>query len=91
MAGKSATVLARIEPEIKDQAERILSQLGIPASAAINMLYRQIIRTRSLPFQLALEPVARDEMDDTTFNAMLQRSIDAADAGQVFSLEETIV
>ena len=32
---KSANLYARIEPEVKEQAEAILSALGIPASNAI--------------------------------------------------------
>lgn len=39
MATKSADLYARIEPEAKEQAESILSALGIPASNAINMFY----------------------------------------------------
>ena len=50
MAIKTANVLARVEPEIKEKAETILSQLGVPASTVINMLYRQIIMTKSIPF-----------------------------------------
>lgn len=40
---KSSNVMARVEPEIKEQAESILSQLGLPVSVLINSLYRQII------------------------------------------------
>lgn len=43
MAVKSANLYARIEPDVKEQAESILSILGIPASSAINMFYKQII------------------------------------------------
>lgn len=32
MATKSANILARVEPEVKEQAEEILSKLGIPVS-----------------------------------------------------------
>ena len=38
---KSANLYARIEPNVKNEAEAILSQLGIPASNAINMFYKQ--------------------------------------------------
>ena len=48
MSIKSANVSVRVEPEIKKQAEEIMSKLGIPVSTAINMLYRQIIYTKSL-------------------------------------------
>ena len=51
---KSANLYVRIEPEIKEQAEKILSTLGIPASNAINMFYKQIILQRGLPFELKI-------------------------------------
>ena len=59
MATKNAIILARVEPEVKEQAEEILSKLGIPASVVINMLYKQIIMTKSIPFPLTLpkEPI----------------------------------
>ena len=46
MATKSANLYARIEPDVKEQAEGILAALGIPASNAINMFYKQIILQR---------------------------------------------
>ena len=51
MAIKSSNVTARVEPEIKEQAEEILAQLGISVSSGINMFYRQIILWRGLPFR----------------------------------------
>ena len=44
---KTANLYARIEPELKQKAEEILSDIGIPASSAITMFYKQIIH-RSL-------------------------------------------
>ena len=54
MAQKSANLYARIEPEVKEQAESILSALGVPASSAINMFYKQIILHRGIPFDVTL-------------------------------------
>lgn len=51
MAAKTANVLARVEHDVKEQAETILSALGVTASSVINMLYRQIILTRAFPFR----------------------------------------
>ena len=84
MATKTANVLARVEPDIKEQAEFILSQLGIPTSTLINMLYRQIIMLKAIPFTLALPnvPVAQDEMDADTFSFMMQRGLEDAQAGR---------
>ena len=43
MATKTANVTARIQPNIKEQAEAILERLGIPVSVFIDMTYRQVI------------------------------------------------
>ena len=90
MATKTANVLARVEPDVKEQAEAIMAMLGVPASTVINMLYKQIIMTRSIPFSLSLPhvPVARDEMDTTTFDAMMSEGLAQAKTGQGLPLEE---
>ena len=44
MAAKSANLYARIEPDVKEQAESILSTLGIPASNAICFINRLFYR-----------------------------------------------
>lgn len=51
---KTANLYARIEPEVKEQAEGILTALGIPVSNAINMFYKQIILQRGIPFEMKL-------------------------------------
>ena len=51
---KTSNVYARIEPETKEQAEAILSKLGIPSSVAINMFYNQIILNNGLPFDVKI-------------------------------------
>ena len=90
MATKTANVLARVEPDVKEQAEAIMAKLGIPASTVINMLYKQIIMTRSIPFPLSLPnaPIARDEMDTAAFNAMMSEGLAQAKAGQGLPLDD---
>ena len=82
MATKTANVMARVEPSVKEQAEAIMEMLGIPTSVLINALYKQIIMTRSIPFSLSVPavPVARDEMDEVAFNAMIARGMSEAKA-----------
>ena len=92
MAAKTANVLARVEPDVKEQAEDILGQLGIPASVVINMLYKQIILTRGIPFSLSLhnEPMARDEMSDEAFNDMMAKGLAQAKANDSRPLADVI-
>ena len=51
---KTANLYARIEPTVKEETEYILSTLGIPASGAINMFYKQIILQRGIPFDVKI-------------------------------------
>lgn len=73
---KDATVSARVECNIKNEAEDILQKLGIPVSVVINSLYRQIIFRHGIPFSLMLpqEPKTLDAMSETELNAKLQHS-----------------
>ena len=56
MANTTA-VYARIDTDLKENAENILNRLGISPSSAIQMLYSQIVLTRGLPLDLHLPPV----------------------------------
>lgn len=82
MANKTANVLARVEPDIKEKAESVMAKLGIPASVVINALYKQIVMTKSIPFPLSLpaNPTALDEMDAAAFDAIMQNGLNEAKA-----------
>ncbi len=85
MATKSANVYARIEPDIKEQAESILSALGIPASNAINMFYKQIILNRGLPFEVRIptaKPVNMAELNEAELTAELEKGYADMEAGR---------
>lgn len=49
---KTATARARVEPEVKREAEKILSDCGLSASQAIGLFYRQVVLERGLPFPI---------------------------------------
>lgn len=46
---RTANVFARVEPEVKEQAEQVLDRLGIPMSNAVGMFLRQIVLQRGIP------------------------------------------
>ena len=62
---KDTTVSARVESEVKNQAEEILQRLGIPVSVVINSLYRQIIYRRGILFEMTI-PAEPDTLDIMT-------------------------
>lgn len=51
---KTCTVRARISPVLKDSAEAILDSLGLNASQAITIFYRQVELHNGLPFEVSL-------------------------------------
>ena len=87
---KTANLYARIEPDVKEQAESILAALGIPASNAINMFYKQIILQRGLPFEVKM-PVARpldaSALTDAQMDAELEKGYADMQAGRTKSVK----
>ena len=81
---KTATVIARIEPDTKIAAESILEQMGIPASVAINMFYKKIIQSNGIPFSVNLKSnnsVPYDS-DETAISEMLSNGFAQAKRGE---------
>lgn len=56
---KTATIRARIEPELKWQAEELFSQLGLSVTQAITLFYKQVTLQKGLPFAVKI-PERRD-------------------------------
>ena len=80
MATKSASVTARIQPEIKDEAEAILEELGIPVSVFIDMTYRQVIAHNGIPFSLTVSRTipTRDSINKERFDSIMQTGLQQA-------------
>ena len=88
MAGKTANVTARVQPEIKQKAEAILDQLGIPVSVLIDFLYRQIIMTNSIPYSFRIPSLpTRDGLPEEQFDQMMEKGLKQAKAGQGMDLD----
>ena len=81
---KDATVSARVECNVKNEAEDILQKLGVPVSVVINSLYRQIIYNHGIPFSLTVpvEPKTLDSMTEEQLNMKLQHSYEQSIRGE---------
>ena len=51
---KTAVITVRIEPELKKEAEEVISQVGLTMSQAMTLYLRQIVFRRGIPFELKL-------------------------------------
>ena len=91
MAAKSANLYARIEPDVKEQVESILSALGIPASNAINMFYKQIILQRGLPFDVKIpenKMIDMGSLSETQLQEELEKGYADMAAGRTKPVKE---
>ena len=57
---KSATLNLRVNPTVKEQAENVLRQLGIPMSTAIDMFLNQVTLVKGNSFPCHAAPGSRD-------------------------------
>ncbi|MEX2531066.1 MAG: type II toxin-antitoxin system RelB/DinJ family antitoxin [Gemmatimonadota bacterium] len=51
---KDATARARMDPDLKAEAERILAECGLNATQGINLFYRQVVLRQGLPFDVRI-------------------------------------
>lgn len=90
MANTTA-VYARIDTELKENAEGILSQLGISPSSAIQMLYSQIVLKKGMPFELRLPSkklTAIGGMTREQLDAELMKGIESMKSGKTYTADE---
>jgi len=71
---KTATISARIDPEIKNRAERVFRELGITSSQAITLFYRQVELQQGLPFIVKIpNDVTIETLEDARSRKNMER------------------
>ena len=77
---RTATIQARIDPEIKSKAQRILSTLNISMSEAISLYLTQVALHNGIPFDI--------KIPNTLTADTLRKSEDGKELNQVGSVDE---
>lgn len=88
---RTSNVFARVEPEVKEEAERVLDQLGIPMSNAVGMFLRQVVLQNGIPFDVKLPkkaPLAYGSLSKEEFDAEMEKGMADLKAGRVLSADE---
>lgn len=88
---KSSVVYARIDTDLKENAENILHQLGISPSSAIQMLYSQVVLTKSFPLNLRLtykKPVSIGNMTRADLDAELSKGFTSANSSETYTTDD---
>ncbi len=77
---KTSTVRARIEPRLKSDVEKLFHRLGITATEAITLFYRQVKVRNGIPFEVVVPNKTTVEVfKKTDANRGLVRCEDAGD------------
>ncbi len=86
----TATVYARIEPQLKEDVDKILNKLGVTPSSLIQMLYSQIKLTNGIPFEIKIpkNSIFIDELTKDEINYELLKGINDIEKGNVKSAAE---
>ena len=90
---RTSNVFARVEPELKEQAEQVLSQLGIPMSNAVSMFLRQVVLQRGIPFEMKLPkepPLAYGNLTKAQLDTALEEGMEDIRAGRTHSTQEVL-
>ncbi|MBQ3306085.1 type II toxin-antitoxin system RelB/DinJ family antitoxin [Candidatus Saccharibacteria bacterium] len=61
---KTANINVRVDKDVKERSESILSEMGMSMSTAINSFLRQIITERSLPYRPSTKRAKITTIDD---------------------------
>ncbi|RWX51338.1 DNA-damage-inducible protein J [Candidatus Electrothrix marina] len=77
---KTATIQARINPEVKREAQKILSQLHMTMSEAIALYLNQITLHKGIPFEIKIpNEVTQKTLKDSEAGKNLHRTDTVAD------------
>lgn len=68
---KAAEIRSRIEPDLKEEATRVLAACGLNVSDAIRLFLRQVVAQNGLPFEVKMP------------NAATRAAMAEADAGNL--------
>lgn len=88
---RTSSIYARVEPEIKEQAESVLEELGITMSNAVSMFLKQIVLQQGIPFEMKLparKPVAMGALTKEEIDSEIKKGMKSIEEGRVYSAED---
>ena len=86
---ETAAVYVKVNANDKKMAETIMHNLGVTPSSLIQMLYKQVILKRAIPFNVSLpnKPIATGCMSEKEIAGLVQEGLDSAKEG-TYTIEE---
>jgi len=80
MPTSTARISVNVDGDIKQNAQRVLSEIGMDLTTAIDLLLRTIVREERIPFELRTERSYREELHRQYIQIELEKAkVEAAD------------
>ena len=83
---KTSSIYTRVEPELKEQVEQVLTKLGIPMANAINLFLHQIVLHNGIPFDVKIPkkmPLDYSDLSREQFDAEINKGLESLDNGKI--------
>jgi DNA-damage-inducible protein J len=72
---KSTLITARIDPELKQETEKVFEELGLTMTQAITLFFKQVKMRQGLPFAVAIPNAkTRQALDDALSGKNLHKA-----------------
>ena len=87
----TSPVYARINTQLKEDAESVMEKLGISPSNAIQMLYSQIVLLQGMPFEIKMperKPIDISSLSQAEINAELLKGVNSLKTGEALTEAE---
>ena len=88
--GKTATLNIRVNPDVKENAESVLAQLGIPMATAIDMYLKQISLVGGIPFSIVLPKAANSVNADMMSVTQIHQKLEKGYTLRLLTLRESV-
>lgn len=84
----TAKLQIRLDRNLKEEADEVFSEIGIDAATAVRMFFTKVVKTRSIPFRLKVEPEFSPDAEARILKAWDESKDPANLSGPYQSVEE---
>ena len=83
---KKAVVHVRMEPNLKEDAEKVLDRLGISTSTAVTLFLKEVVAYRGIPFEVRIPDGV--DLDEKSLNEEVEKGRKEHCEGKTQSLDD---
>lgn len=83
---RDEVIHARVQSDVKKEAEKVFNIIGLSMSQAINLFLKQVILKKGMPFELTAPEEECEDLDFATAIATVDGVLPSEDVKRIFRL-----